>query len=205
MENASEDMAASQVSMERQRRAVQYFVFGMFVIVMANGTEVIPDSYDLVGELGYGAAASGWLIGCFLFLECPLCIVMKLCMGFEHSTLKAMSIASFIGLVGNNLLYALCVRPTIMVRVLHSDFRFATLIASRMCAGMCAGTNAGLSLLTLRITPNTEMIWFRTVCSLLTTIDIGLGPTISSLVAWELPPSTVQQHAAAVSYLFAAW
>ena len=70
---------------------------------------------------------------------------------------------------------------------------------------MCAGTNAGLSLLTLRITPNTEMIWFRTVCSLLTTIDIGLGPTISSLVAWELPPSTVQQHAAAVSYLFAAW
>ena len=111
MENAFEDMAASQVSMEGQRRAVQYFVFGMFVIVMANGTEVIPDSYDLVGELGYGAAASGWLIGCFLFLECPLCIVMKLCMGFEHSTLKAMSIASFIGLVGNNLLYAYASDP----------------------------------------------------------------------------------------------
>ena len=64
-------------SASKSRRFPQVAGLIWSLLVMTNATSVIPQSYDLMQDMGQGAVASGWVIGCCWALEALTVIAMQ--------------------------------------------------------------------------------------------------------------------------------
>lgn len=150
---------------------------------MASFTALIPESYNLAHDLGFGAAASGILISGFFWLwglgafgaHKLLETWPKLSVKIAVVMMNWIQLACFIA-------FALVADPPKMMPIRTPAERFACLLALRFLMGFCqSASNTYRQILASRCTLNSQMVRFN-VCTMCTTaIGIGSGPLVSAV------------------------
>jgi hypothetical protein len=190
--------APDPVDTNRLRLQVISPLFILFYF--ANTTVVIPDSYDLVLEMGGGATVSGWLVAsawplqavalCFLF-------VMK---SWSWRVQRAWVLVSMLVLCMSSLLYAAAADPP------HSwknskDMLWLSVARVSIGPNLIFGTF--LRIAAQQVTLPSENVTWNMVISLAVTLGTGLGPIVSPVVAWCIGADAVRHRSAASAYAFA--
>jgi len=171
---------------------------------MSSVTVVIPESYNLTKEMGYGATYSGWLIGSAWPLSAfvALAIAPKLrewnqpwCRNVLVGNYFLQAIASFFFAMAADPRLSLPLPPTL---------QYTLVIGSRLLVGVSAGTDIILNVMVWKVVPRASMVNLEVMKVCIRTFAIGLGPLVSSGLNFAFGAHDVRSRASFPAQVFAA-
>jgi len=179
----------------RARSRVQSLTLTFVTLAMVNSMIILPESYDIMLETGYGMEASGWLIGTAWALQ-PITVVaqMPFAEALSDRAQKLTGVVAAAGFCLAALVYAWSAHP-IWVSV-SDNWRFAGLLVGRLLTGPFDALGLPLCLLAQAVTPSAEMVSYMIWFQLAATVGIGFGPIASSLANTSLRFTGIRARAA---------
>mmetsp|Transcript_17861 Transcript_17861/g.46024 ORF Transcript_17861/g.46024 Transcript_17861/m.46024 type:complete len:481 (+) Transcript_17861:65-1507(+) len=191
-------------SSSKSRRFPQAASLIWGILLMTNATSVIPESYTLMKDMGQGAVASGWVIGCgwalqALTVAAMQCFAQKL----SYAGKRALIVVAALVFAASNLAFAVAADPPGWWHDPSDGKRLVCIILARLAAGPCAGVGLFITALSVDITPRSEMVPYSVWRMCGATVGVGFGPILSSASQHILNANGVRARAAAPGYVLA--
>lgn len=173
------------------------------LVTRAGYTALIPESYNLALQLGFGAAASGVFIGSYMASAGMVTIGVKILMQrWSHLHLKTLLIICNAAILLCFLAAAVVANPPVWFPELTPGHRFTVLLALRFAMGAFMGPTLFHETTTTAATPKSQMFRFQLWKTCAQTGGVGLGPLLSALAVWASGAVTMEDRVAATSCIF---